>query len=294
MGSSSHPPLYIHHPVDQHENTLIVLHGTSSTGCGFAGQLLTYPFSFPSPVIGSTSSIKSTLPSLFPTTRFVFPTGTSKPLTVLGGGNYHAWFNIHDFSDRTIGEEDQIRDMRESAPYLGALVADEGVLLKGKGKGKVAVLGFSSGCAMGVVLVLAGLLGEGTAFVGLSGWLPFRIQIEEEILQDRSTRDYLCKLLQLPVSPTTTTMNELRVWLGHGRLDTKMKAEWGKQMRDVLVRIKGLEVDELQVYEDLSHWFNEREMGDIVSFLSTFWGVEPIVREGEEGRVMEGNASMGT
>lgn len=109
-------------------------------------------------------------------------------MTVLGK-LAHAWFDIHDFSDRTIGEREGVEGLRESAGYLVELVAreEEGILGglegderdgKGKGRGRVGLLGFSQGCAMGAVLVLAGMGGMGfSRFVGMSGWLPFCKQV---------------------------------------------------------------------------------------------------------------------
>lgn len=97
---------------------------------------------------------------------------------------------MHNFADRTEGEMDQRAGMKESLTYLHGLVEDERALLEeqergsenwdemGKGKGKLILAGFSQGCAMGILGLLSGEL-KVDGFVGMSGWLPFRRQVDE-------------------------------------------------------------------------------------------------------------------
>lgn len=264
---AAHPEPYVHHPEGQHKSTLILLHGTSSTGPEFAQDFLNYSFAYP-----HSPTQNWTFPQLFPDTRFVFPTGSEKKLTVLGGVLKHAWFDIHSFADRTIGEEDQIRDMKESANYLSSLVRSENALLS---SGKVVLLGFSQGSAMGVVMLLAGLLDIGIeAFIGLSGWLPFRAQIEDALSKGSrsSAQQYIRSLLQL--HPLPSSPHAPRIWLGHGALDTKVKLEWAEQMSEILPRAmgEGMSIElEKNVYQGLAHWWNEEEMAGIVEFLGRVW-----------------------
>lgn len=203
-----HPESYVVHPNGKHKTTLILLHGTSTSGPEFADSFLDFPFSFPSPFSSKLSpsqianQVKKNslwVPELefFKTpktslrkelakggvlegVKVVFPTGSLKKTTVFGGRETCAWFDVHDFSDRTRGEDDQIIGMRESLGYLKGLVKGEVRLLDGKG-GKVILGGFSQGCAMGVVGVLSGEFeGMGLGgFAGFSGWLPFRQQVDE-------------------------------------------------------------------------------------------------------------------
>lgn len=268
---AAHPEPYIHHPEGEHKNTLILLHGTSSTGPEFAQDLLNFTFAYPHSL-----TQKRTFAQLFPNTRFVFPTGSEKKLTVLGGALKHAWFDIHSFADRTIGEEDQIRDMKESARYLSSLVCSENSLLssRGEGEGNIVLLGFSQGSAMGVVMLLAGLLGNDVeAFIGLSGWLPFKVQIEGALSKGShsSAQKYVRSLLQLP--PLSSSPRVPKVWLGHGALDTKVKLEWAVQMSETLPRAIGERVIgfEKNVYQGLAHWWNEEEMAGVVEFLGRVW-----------------------
>lgn len=124
--------------------------------------------------------------------RCVFPTGSLKPTTVFGGLETHAWFDVHDFSDRTVGEEDQIIGMKESISYLKGLINDEIELLqKDRSGGHVIIGGFSQGSAMAVIGMLSGEFEDGVlgvsvgGLVGFSGWLPFRGQVDDVMKFDQ-------------------------------------------------------------------------------------------------------------
>jgi predicted esterase len=281
--------------------------------------------------VNPTVNMKYTLPQLLPDTKFVFPTGSRKPTTVFNGKITHAWFDIYDFGDRTKGEEDQIVGMRESARYLAGVIERENLLLKEADKThghektglkdveeKVVLLGFSQGCAMGVLMVLSEMLGPHSnldlvprelgpgafvdgpvreagidAFIGLSGWLPFRSQISSILSENPNNTskiiNYVRSLLQLQplpspreplLVPLLNLRNKLRVWLGHGGLDTKVKLEWALQMVEVLEKSRGIEL-ESNVFAELGHWFDEIEMGGLVQFLRTIWGLNLNMGDGE-------------
>ncbi|KAI9052823.1 hypothetical protein LZ554_003096 [Drepanopeziza brunnea f. sp. 'monogermtubi'] len=239
-----------------------------------------------------------TLPVYFPHCRFVFPTGAPRETTVFGGKKTNAWFDIADFSDRTKGEVEMIKGMRDSTLYLSRLIKDEIELLydgeERRTKGKVMLLGFSQGSAMGMMLLLGGELqrmgvshGFG-GFVGLSGWLPFRRQIQDAILDGfpktstaedsgathgESAMIFVRKLLGLDLAgqewrPTPKAF-DVPILLAHGELDRKVRLEWGTQLRDVLQTL-GNNVS-LKTYHELAHWWSEDEMRDVAEFLDKRW-----------------------
>jgi predicted esterase len=297
----AHPAPFIHHPTPPftHKTTLILLHGTSQTGPELASTLLSFPIpslSTTTPHVTQNKHQAHSLPSLLPNTKFLFPTGALKPTTVFNGKQTHAWFDIHAFSDRTLGESDQVPGLRESVVYLSDLVkreveelVKEGYEREEAGK-RVVIAGFSAGCAVGVILGLSGeaerVLGERGigGFVGMSGWLPFRRQIQGVLERveggygeerKRAVVGYLRGLLELDEGRegkegvVFRDRLEKQMLLCHGEKDQKAKYQWGGEMKDVLVS-SGINVS-FKSYSDLEHWFNEDEMRDVVGFLESRW-----------------------
>ena len=154
-----------------------------------------------------------------------------------------------------------------------------GVERKEAGK-RVLVAGFSSGSAVAVLGLLSGVWGSVGGMVGLSGWLPFRRQIEGLIegLEDGvevrgAVEGYVRGLLRFE-NAEKEEMRERgagggKVLLCHGVGDLKMRHEWGVEKRLVLERI-GMEV-EWKSYPELEHWVCGEEMLDVVTFLESVW-----------------------
>lgn len=284
-----------------HTDTLICLHGTSTSGPELAGPLLSTSFMSPS------SQSTTTLPLLFPSCKLIFPTGALNPTTVFNGKETHAWFDIHSFADRTIGEDSLTfrRGMRASVRYLTALIKAEveivGRQQNGK-SGKVVLWGFSQGAAMAIILLLSGELeraGIGLGFgavVGMSGWLPLRSQIDETIKGAAKANEYVDKELKEKRERVRSFVrgylelddygdgnsevgrerkDEDDEWLnvptllGHGKIDEKVRVEWGLQMADVLTEL-GLNIQR-KAYDGLAHWWNEEEIAGISEFLEKIW-----------------------
>ncbi|KUJ18975.1 alpha/beta-hydrolase [Mollisia scopiformis] len=178
-----HDEPYIIHPEGKHTHTLILIHGTSTSGPEFAKGFLDFEFNLQNPPRKTTLRNEFRKGGVLDGVRVVFPSGSLKKITALEGREGHAWFNVHQWGDRTVGEDEQVVGMRESLVYLKGLVEAEEKLV---GVRKRIVLGgFSQGSAMGVIAVLSGELGGIGGFVGLSGWLPFRRQIDEVMGEEK-------------------------------------------------------------------------------------------------------------
>lgn len=143
------------------------------------------------------------------------------------------------------------------------------------------VLGFSQGCALGVMTFLSGELdGRGVgAFVGCSGWCPFRAQIEEVVRAGGGrgeVRAYVRELLGLePLGEHESgPPRGPKIFLTHGERDEKMKFHWGQEMRHVLVGL-GFDVH-WKSYPELAHSWCEEEMSDLVAFLGEVCGGEVV------------------
>ncbi|KAG9242940.1 Alpha/Beta hydrolase protein [Calycina marina] len=268
-------------PTGTHRSTVILLHGTSQTGPEFSQPFLNFTLPFHSTSLNPITNTNTTLALLFPHTRWVFPTGHRRKTTVFDGNITNAWFDIHNFSDRTIGECDAIPGLRRSAISLTRLIASELAFLGPDGN--LVIGGFSQGSAMSIFLLLSGELeslgiGSGNGGVAgvvkMSGWLPFRRQIGEVIDQitpedglsrRKAVRRYVRNLLELEEMECEDEFLDVPVWLGHGEADEKMKLHWGVEMRDMLSAI-GIDVS-MSTYPGLAHWWDEREMGDLVEVL---------------------------
>lgn len=267
--SAKHPDPVIILPSKEHTHTIIILHGLSTNGSIFSAQLL-------QTALNSAGLI---LPNVFPHVKFVFPSGGPRRCTALNNTIMNVWFDIATIDDRTIGENEQVDGLRESSFYLHEMITAEIALLESLGKGKkdLALWGFSQGCAMGAWVTLSGGRKLG-AFVGMSGWLPFRKQIDAVMEGDGETGLRRARVLNF-MSDTVTIPSlvddsaagnlasfDTPVFLGHGMQDSKVKTQWGEEMR---MSLEELEMDTTwKGYEGLEHWWKApEEIDDVVEFL---------------------------
>ena len=264
-----HPQPFIIMPPKTHTHTLILLHGLSTNGLTFGTDL----------VHNALNTEGSTLPQVFPHTKFVFPSGASRRCTAFGGKLMHVWFDITKITDRTIGEDQQVEGLVESTTYLCRVIKEEIAILEllGQSKENVVIGGFSQGCAMSIwVLLSIGLKLGG--FVGMSGWLPFRKQIDNatKMEEDRSARrlhaiDLMSSAVPVPYLSDFPASEKLAgfetpVFLGHGMQDMKVQTAWGIEMRETLEYL-GLDIT-WKGYEGLEHWYRvPDEFEDIAEFL---------------------------
>ncbi|KAL2075477.1 hypothetical protein VTL71DRAFT_420 [Oculimacula yallundae] len=165
----------------QHTHTFIFLHGRSDYGSDLSTSFF-----------HSTSSLhpSSTLETLFPTIRFVFPTApllrsarlaqefseSSFAKALDGEEVISQWFDVWDLEepDGRSAEVGMRSALRESVEHVRGIVREEA---RKVGWENVVLGGISQGCAT----ALMAILGEGLevgAFVGWCGWLPFRRDIE--------------------------------------------------------------------------------------------------------------------
>ena len=98
--------------------------------------------------------------------RFLFPNAPVMPVTINGGYEMPAWYDI--LTDDLVRREDEA-GLRASQAAIEAVIANE--KLRGIPASRMVVAGFSQGCAMALMVglrqsqALAGI-------VGMSGYLP--------------------------------------------------------------------------------------------------------------------------
>ena len=287
MGEKSrHSQPYIVEPHSgHHTHTFILLHGLGSNGEKFGAELLE----------SGVSSERKTLPSLLPSTRFVFPTARKRRSTAFGRATINQWFDIASLEDPTSRRETQSQGLAESAQELRAILNREIQTISSQ---NIILGGISQGCAMALFLLLSLEFPIG-GFVGLSGWLPFRDDIDEiaraDMIQDikedgplvlfgtsdknivydpqmeaiKFVRDILSleendiESLEIDQSSLATP-----VFLGHGEDDQKVRYKLGEQTTQTLHSL-GMLI-QWKGYSGLGHWYKiPDEIDDIVEFLRT-------------------------
>ncbi|KAL9603545.1 MAG: hypothetical protein Q9219_001047 [cf. Caloplaca sp. 3 TL-2023] len=210
-------------PTARHTHTIIALHGRGSQGLEFSHDLFT---SFP-----STPNHRS-LPQTFPSAKWVFPSSQARYSTVFQE-DLDEWFDVYSLTHPETREELQIKGLHDSIEFLLTLLKDEA---REVGHERVILLGMSQGCATALMVLLASSM-KLAAFVGLSGWMPFRAQIEDSIRTEDGLPDFFRSTLNLDIPPLPHSRSSIRntpIFLGHNADDEIVDIELGRQAREVL------------------------------------------------------------
>ncbi|MCT8180782.1 alpha/beta hydrolase [Variovorax sp. CY25R-8] len=214
----SRPPIEIEtapHPTA----TVIVMHGLGADGNDFVPIANELDLSSVGPV------------------RFVFPNAPVIPVTINGGYQMPAWYDIA-VAD-LVAREDEA-GLRRSQATIEALIANEKA--RGIAAGRIMVAGFSQGCAMALMTGLRH--GERLAgIVGLSGYLPIAATTAAE---------------------RHASNHDTPVFLAHGRQDPVVPIARAQQSRDALAAL-GYAV-EWHEYA-MAHSVCLEEIGDLNAFL---------------------------
>lgn len=139
--------------------------------------------------------------------RFVFPNAPVMPVTINGGYQMPAWYDLLG-ADLTAREDEP--GLRRSQTAIDALIARE--MARGIAARRIVVAGFSQGCALALMTGLR--YGERLAGVmGLSGYLPLAAKAAAE--RDPANQG-------------------LPIFLGHGRHDSVVPLAGATASRDAL------------------------------------------------------------
>lgn len=174
--------------------------------------------------------------------RFVFPNAPVIPVTINGGYEMPAWYDIA-VAD-LVAREDEA-GLRRSQASIEALITNEKA--RGIPAHRIVVAGFSQGCAMALMTGLRH--GERLAgIVGLSGYLP----IAATTAAERHGANH-----------------DTPVFLAHGRQDPVVPLARAEQSRDALVALgHPVEWHEYQ----MAHSVCMEEIADLNHFLLRVFG----------------------
>lgn len=275
--------LFTVEPLSQHKHTIILLHGLGSNGLEFGKGLLE---------TGVTSE-GNTLARTFPQARFIFPTAKRRRSSAFGRVKLTQWFDIASLDDPALRQETQLQGLAESSQELMELIDSEAAKVSHE---NIVLGGISHGCAMALSCLLA-LDHRLAAFIGMSGWLPFRKDLEDIVkgrnegcnsddpfqdFQGQTQEEPIVQVVNLyrdlcclpEIKPTRTSSSiATPVFLGHGSADEKIRPGLGEAACNALELI-GYDVSWV-AYEDHGHWYKvPDEIDDMVKFLQRKLGWE--------------------
>jgi phospholipase/carboxylesterase len=173
--------------------SIIVLHGLGADGSDFVPIAQELDLSAVGPV------------------RFVFPSAPVRPVTINGGYEMRAWYDIYPPSaDPAVERPEDEAGLRESQSMVQALLDRE--VERGVPSERIVLMGFSQGCAMSL---LAGLRASQrlAGLVALSGYLPLASRTAEE---------------------ASANNRNVPIFMAHGALDQVVVPARGEVSRDLL------------------------------------------------------------
>ena len=183
-------------PAAQPVGSIVVLHGLGADGHDFVPVAQAMDLSAAGPV------------------RFVFPSAPVRPVTINGGYEMRAWYDIFPPGPDGSRREDE-SGLRESQAIVQQLLEREAQ--RGVPPARTVLMGFSQGCAM---TLLTGLrVPERLAgLVALSGYLPLATTTAREISEPG---------------------RKVPVFMAHGEFDDIVAPARGEAARDALSALGG-------------------------------------------------------
>ncbi|KAL4783761.1 Alpha/Beta hydrolase protein [Aspergillus varians] len=166
-------PVVVNPARNNHTHTMILLHTMHSNGDKFGKEFMK----------------SSQISNHFPTTKFIFPTAQLSRAKEQGlfGLRMPQWFACGGVLRSIEGCEEQEEGLKEDGNYIRALIADEARRLddlnlptQNRGYDRIILGGLGQGCAASIIVAL-GLHQTLGGFVGMSGWLPFELDLEYEL-----------------------------------------------------------------------------------------------------------------
>ena len=177
--------------------------------------------------------------------RFVFPHAPVRPITINGGMEMRAWYDIVSFDKEGRADEPGIR---ASSVLVDGLLERE--QQRGIESSKIVIAGFSQGGAIALHNVVRSPL-KLCGLMALSSYLPLRDTIDADVANNPHACD-----LSVPV------------FIGHGTSDPMVPYEGGRGAADVL-EFMGYQV-EWHEYP-MGHSVCAQEIADISNWLQAIY-----------------------
>ena len=165
------PAPFIIQPTSEHTHTIILLHGLGSSGDRFGSALMQYDG-------------LSSLSKHFPGMKYIFPTATGNRSAALERLKIRQWFNIASLKDTSYRSDLQLDGLQQSAKLIRSIIRSE-IETHAIPPGNICLGGLSQGYAMSITILL-GLEFPLGGFVGMSGWLPFRKEVDALVKENKN------------------------------------------------------------------------------------------------------------
>ncbi|KAK8595108.1 hypothetical protein V6N13_016015 [Hibiscus sabdariffa] len=225
-------------PKGKHQATIVWLHGLGDNGSTWSQLLESLPL---------------------PNIKWICPTAPTRPVALLGGFPYTAWFDVGELS---ADGPDDWEGLDASAAHIANLLSTE------PSDVKVGIGGFSMGAAMALYSATAfslGRYGNGNpystnlrAIVGLSGWLPGSRCLRNKI---EVSHEAARRAASLPVM------------IGHGTCDDVVPYKYGEISAHSL-SVAGFRNLTFKNYEGIGHYTTPKEMNEVCNWLTARLGLE--------------------
>lgn len=227
-------------PLREHTHTIIFLHGRDSVATDFASELFERQ-----------ASDGCTLPEMFPTFKWVFPSSKMR-MSARFGTELSQWFDIWSVEQPEERKDLQVEGLRESIAYILDVVHNHA----GVSPEKIFLAGISQGCATAIHALLQGSVRFG-GFIGLCSWLLF--QDEPSTLTTA-----------LPVHHNISEAAlATPIFLSHSQDDDIVPIKNGEMLFQGLKSLGMMNVT-WKAYKDGGHWVNEPQgVDDMVKFLNS-------------------------
>ena len=175
----------------------------------------------------------------FPHVKFILPTAAERPVTINGGFQMTAWYDIERLTDRN----HDCDGIDQSRAYINTLMQEE--VLGGVPHSRQVIAGFSQGGALSLYTGLTA--SPPVAGIGvLSGYMP---------------------LPEIVKSTAPSSAFHVPVWFGHGKNDEVVLLKWGEASRDT-VQDMGLTDVSWNEYRHTGHEANPIELSDFTEWLA--------------------------
>jgi len=221
-----------------HTHTLIFLHGRGDSAS----------------VFGPAFTADLTASRRYPNLKLVFPT-PSETFSATFHRHIAQWFDFYNGTDPKSYTPTQLEGLRAVVEHIHALIEDE--IAGGIAPENILLGGLSQGAAVALVALLLGGRRLG-GVLGLSGWLPFALEIRRELARKG-----------MPVGAVVTGTRDVDVpaWDADEGLKLRERARVLGVLRERVLGQEALEMEVVSQVLQTPAWLGHGDSDEVVKYL---------------------------